>query len=56
MPWMPETCASATSATGAVARDELAEQLERADADVDARGGEHDVVERRRATASATSR
>ena len=28
----------------ALARDELAEELERADADVDAGGGEHDVV------------
>ena len=40
----------------AVAGHELPEQLERADLDVDARGGEDDVVDVAARRASATSR
>ena len=44
MPWIPATFGSETSATGAVAGNELAEPLQRSPLDVHAGGGEHDVV------------
>ena len=43
-PWMPATFASATISTGAVARHELLEQVDRPDPNVDRGGGEDDPV------------
>ena len=45
IPWIPETCASATSSTGPSPGNEVPQLVDRADLDVDAAGGEQCPVD-----------